>query len=762
MNKILTDQPSIAFLTRSLERGSMYTAKSKSPIRFEIGKDTWVRKAVELAAADVTLKDDDKATGNVEKLSITVLKGIQDAMHDIARGRQIKAKSQPLAEQYLLEFKESYIRNKVKYYLSPTRNAIGLSQVEAESKALRLYENDLKTIKALAEKRAWVETLQQELEDSELNLWFDAKSIFEYSRINRAPKDKLFRDVEKLQERFNRWSERYFNVETGTVERVEYSSCLLPTAAYYHGSNPKINVKINKDMAHLVLFVSNAYLRFHHESYVKLGRANDIRLYETLVNIVSGNLLFHTGGGLSFEFLQSKFDTNYDEFKDFLSQVITKSLERINEKLGTTITWKIDKKEGRATKTIKFVYSKVDAKILIGDDNISESDLYTFEYYLILYSFGGVRPQGGIGATLEEMRAKLSSGEFDFFGKSKEEIYKAYEDNLRSAEELEALIEQNPQMQEIFSYDHTFLNAIDKQKMNYVGATATDSLEIIKEIYLVPMGMVRPTLPYFTGHTEEKSQIASILPFGFKITQKKLQIVDHDNFENLKASLEPHFNSIERFEFDSEEHKQRFCKVFGITCADVVSEPIEATIIEETSSAIDYSIQDDESEHMVDALSAVGIVIASTNKNKWKETFVDLVKKHGYESIAATIQLLTSNTQEATFWLKNVSTPLKFKKHFLQISHIANIEKFSIAAKIKNDPEIRTIANVMKKLGESDEDIASQIKRMVEKKISTGEYNVPYQRNRRRINKESLELETAMKLAGYTNIFDYIENENIQ
>jgi hypothetical protein len=161
-------------------------------------------------------------------------------------------------------------------------------------------------------------------------------------------------------------------------------------------------------------------------------------------------------------------------------------------------------------------------------------------------------------------------------------------------------------------------------------------------------------------------------------------------------------------------------------------------------------------------LSSVGIVIANTNKSKWKEAFVDLVKKHGYESIVATIQLLTSNTADAIFWLKNVSTPLKFKKHFLQISHIANIKKFSIAAKIKNDPEIKTMANVMKKLGESDESIASQIKRMIDNKVSTGEYSVPYQRNRRHINEESLELETAMKLAGYTNIFDYIENENIR
>lgn len=742
----------------------MYSKNSKNPIRFEIGKDTWVRKAVELAAADVTLKDDDKATGNVEKLSITVLKGIQDAMHDIARGRQIKAKSQPLAEQYFDEFKESYLKNKTKYYLSSGRNSIGLSQVDAEAKALKLFQNDYKTIKALAEKRAWVETLQQELEDAELNLWFDAKSIFEYSRINRAPKDKLFRDVEKLQERFNRWSERYFNVETGTVERVEYSSCLLPTAAYYHGTKPKINVKINKDMAHLVLFVSNAYLRFHHESYVKLGRPNDIRLYETLVNIVSGNLLFHSGGGLSFEFLQGKFDTNYDEFKDFLSQVITKSLERINEKLGTSITWKIDKKDGRATKTIKFVYSKVDAKILIGDDNISEADLYTFEYYLILYSFAGVRPQGGIGATLEEMRNKLNSGEFDFFGKSREELHKAYEHNLSCAEELESLIDQNPHIAEIFSYDHTFLNVFDKQKLNYVGATASDSLEIIKETHMIQMGMVRPTLPYFDGIDDEKDKISTILPFKFKMTNKNIQIIDSSNFDNFKASLEPNFHSLDRFIFDTEKQKKKFCEIFNIQYVEKNEEPLEAVVVDENSGDVagGHHINKDEERHMTDALISVGVVSIEKNREKWCEVFREIVYQYGYDSLAASIQLLTSNTPDAIFWLKNVSTHLKFKKHFLQISHVAMVEKISILVKIKNDPEIRSIANILKKMGESEEKISLQVQSLIDKKISTGEYNAPYQRNKQHIDEESLELKLAMERAGYTNIFDYIENENIK
>lgn len=738
----------------------MTKSKSNELIIFEPGSDGYVRKAVELAAADVVLREEEKTSGNVERLSITILKAVQDALFDMTRSNSIKQRSLFLYNQYLEEYREIFIKHKTKYFINKDGKNTG-TEDDSKLKAEKLWMTDIKRFEAIAKKQAFRDQLAKEITEDDLVFWFDAKSIFKYANITKAKQDRLFSDVQKVQTRNAKWSERYFNKETGTIEKMEYSLSLLPTAIYYHGASPKIQIRVNKDMAHLVLFVSSAYLRFHYDSYMKLHNPNAIKLYEVLVNIISGNHLFLPGSeGLTFDALQRKFNTNYLDFKDFLSQVISKSLTSLNKELGTNISWRADKKEGRATKTIRFVYSRIDAKILIGEDDISETDLFTFEFYLVLLALGGSRPQGGLGARLVDIRTKISYGEFDYYGKSKEDLFKEYEENLSAAEELEIIVNSTVDMSERFIYDHSFLNVFDKDTLQYVGTTAIDTLNIIKETQLIPTGRKQESLPFFDNQADEAYKINQILPLKFKLTPRRMIDITKDNFDSYRASLEPCLSSTERFEFVSEDQKEQFCKIFNIPYF-VPSETIaEAELVGEDAPEHLPALNQGDKDMMLNKLFGSGVFTIAKNKKGWEKTLGELNESYGVDVLSNTISFLCSGTEKANFWLGLLATPGALKKHFDKISTAASVNFVAISKQLKNDPEIIGRMNIMRRHGQNETEITAEVQKMINEKILSGKYGNIMSSKRGIANAvNTFEIEEEMRLAGFTNIFDWLESE---
>lgn len=732
-------------------------------IVFEPGSDGYVRKAVELAAADVVLREEEKTSGNVERLSITILKAVQDALFDMTRSNLIKQRSLILYTQYLEEYREIFIKHKTKYFINQNGKNSG-NEVDSKSKAEKLWETDIKRFEAIAKKQAFRDQLLKEITEDDLVFWFDAKSIFKYAKITKAKQDKLFNDVQKVQTRNAKWSERYFNKETGTIEKMEYSLSLLPTAIYYHGANPKIQIRVNKDMAHLVLFVSSAYLRFHYDSYMKLHNPNAIKLYEVLVNIISGNHLFLPGSeGLTFDVLQRKFGTNYLDFKDFLSQVITKSLTSLNEELGTDIKWKVDKKEGRATKSIRFIYSRIDAKILIGEDDIAESDIYTFEFYLVLFALGGSRPQGGLGARLIDIRTKISYGEFDYYGKSKEDLFREYEENLLAAEELESIVNGNLALCERFVYDPTFLNVFDKDTLQYVGTTAIDTLCILKETQLIPIAKTQASLPFFDDYVDEAKKISQILPLRFKLTPRRIIEITKENFDSYRTSLEPCLSSTERFDFISESQKKQFCEMFNISYKPIDDVVSEAVIVETNSSSTISEFSQDDKDLLLKKLIESGVFTISKNKKGWEKALNDLAENFGTDVVFNTITFLCSGTEKAAFWLGLLATPGALKKHFEKISTTASVNFTTITRQLRNDPEVVGRINIMLRHEESEDAITEEVQRLINQKISSGKYGENTTSRRGRNNDMgSFVIKDEMHRAGFTNIFEWIESDEFK
>lgn len=167
--------------------------------------DEYFRKSTEFASADVVLKDE-KSTGSIERLSATILKGVQDQMFGIARQKKIEAGSQKLTKQYIEEYHESFIENSIKDIRKKDKS-IPIEKAKEESE--KLYAIKKKNIDRLAEKEGWRETIKKEVADDELIFKFDARSIFDYAKVHGGGhKDRLYNDVKKIQQRFNNWTEK--------------------------------------------------------------------------------------------------------------------------------------------------------------------------------------------------------------------------------------------------------------------------------------------------------------------------------------------------------------------------------------------------------------------------------------------------------------------------------------------------------------------------------------------------------------------------
>lgn len=719
-------------------------------------KDQYFRKSTEFASADVTLKEDKKSSGSVERLSATILKGVQDELFSIARQREIGMAAQALFLDYCEIYKESFIKNFIKKASKGNKTrSIDLIEEDAQ----RLYAIKKKNIDALAEKKAWRETITQVVTDDELIFRFDAKAILNYAKVMEVKSDRLYEDVKKVQEKFNNWTEKKFNVEKGIIEEVEENGVLFPHSRYTPGSDAQIEIIVSRQMIHMILFLSKSYLKFHLDSYIAISTPNAIRLYEIIIDYISGNL-FVSGRDLTLDYLQKKFNTGYKQFGGFIRDVVVPSLNKINSELNTNITYEHDKKKGKTLYSIKFVISEYDRKVLQGirDEVIEETELVSFEYYLTLVSLGGRKAQGGLRTIYEGIRSSVNKGEFDFFNKTREEAYEDFLQNISDSEELEFLVRDEPALSDRYVYDRNYMNIIDKKDLAFVGSTATESLEYIKSSYLVAMGVLSPTLPYFTSHADEKDKIAKVLPLYFKLTKTKTIIIDKSNYDSLKMTIEPCLSDVKRFDFKTREDRMIFCETFKIEDGMEELQSIEAEVVEESNGVVDV-----EPQGLHELLQINGMAKTKAELKKWDTVVEELGNVHGSEDVTMAITFLLSGTKDAEFWLKQIPTPAKFKKHFISVVHISKVDKASIMQKIKNDPQIKTRIMMMENAGQSKEEIEAEVAQMIQKGLESGSYGAsvkeaPWIIKNREKRAEGEMMAEAMKEAGFSSIFDWMKS----
>ncbi|MFZ2891144.1 MAG: replication initiation protein, partial [Sulfuricurvum sp.] len=261
------------------------------------------------------------------------------------------------------------------------------------------------------------------------------------------------------------------------------------------------------------------------------------------------------------------------------------------------------------------------------------------------------------------------------------------------------------------------MNIMGRDETSFVGSNAIESLDFIRSSYLIPRGFLGPTLSFFTSHEEEKDLIASILPITFKLTEKRSIVITENNFDSMKTTIEPYLTSTERFLFNSTEHKEKFCKVFGIEYFDDISPALEAEIMPEINK--NETVEMNLFNKLETIMNAIGNRSISKNKEKWASVIDDLVEEYSADAVYNVIQFLSAQSDDAIFWLKTITTPTKLIKHFEQIEQIVIVERSAIESKIHNDPEIQTRIALMRKHGESEASITDEVQKMVKEKIKS-------------------------------------------
>lgn len=663
-------------------------------------KDKFFRKSVEFASADVVLKEDNKASGAVERLSATILKGVQDQLFSITRQKKIESISKGLADHLANEYREKFIETQIK---KTKKSNPSISPTEIAVIAERSYQVQKRSLDRLAEKEAWRTTIRDEVREDELIFRFDAKSILDYAKVNGAKKDRMQQDVLKVQERFNRWSEKRFDSTTGQIVDYDISGVLFPYSVYRRGPNPMIEIKLEKELLHCVLFLNKHFLKYHLESYIRIETPNAIRLYELLIDYTHGNL-FVSGRDLTFEYLQKKFNTNYKHFRQFLDSVVKVSLEKINESLGTNIGWEPAKKNGKQIYSIKFILSERDKKILQGiqNDDLDESLTLSFEFYMALISLGGQKAQGGLKPLYDATRTLMAEPNFDYFGMSREEAFENYKKNTSDAQKLETLIEDDQNLADMYIYDQNYLNAISKESLQFVAPTASDSFEYIRDTYLIPKGLITPPLPFFNSYADEKARMEAIFPFELKITDKRKIIINKDSYESFKSTIMIYVegSDIDKFEFETEDARRMFCQVFNIeylqTAIDV--DASTSTGIQENDRYLadneahnaemstmlqrSYEYREDDCYQLTMNVtlffSRINHRITDNKWKEWEKAIEQILKDYSAHEVMEVIEFMKVAGKEVVFYLGHISGADKFVEFFPKIDHQRKVHMASM------------------------------------------------------------------------------------
>lgn len=653
-------------------------------------KDEYFRKSIELAASDVSFREDTKASGGVERLGATVLKGIQDQLFDYTRQKKIEDSSRKIFDETAKQYRESFVANHI---ANSKRLHPGASVIELAEQAERAYNSNKKTLDRLAEKEAWRLAIKKEVPEDDLLFRFDAKSIAEYAKVNGGKRDRMYHDVKQLQNRFNQWQEKKFDMTTGEITIEDVNGVLFPHSVYRHGANSYIEIRVSREMLHCILFLNKHYLRYHHETYIRVETPNAIRLYELLIMRLGATPLTSPKDELTLEYLQKKFNTKYKHFRQFLQSVINPALSKINQELGTEIKMHIARKVSRSTAAIDFEISPRDRKILLGqvNDDLTEAERLSLDFFVMQYALGGERIQGDMKVRLEEVKARMAQEGVESFGFSgKHEAVVKYRQNLQDAEKLESLIENEPRLSQILFFDKVYMNAADKRTMQLVGATASDSLDYINEAYLIPMGIISPALPPFGSTNDEQRWIQAVLPFELRITESRKITIDETNFDSMKSTIMSYVEDgdYDALVFGDEERKRIFCDGLGISLKEVV---IPAEIVEEESGDCP---KDDTAgadilgcDERVDSLTAqltkllgkINVKLIDAKWDLWQTAIEELAKKYEPAEIHDAILYLGEfqNNSQAKFYIGKITTPKRLLEYFEEIDHQVKLEMAS-------------------------------------------------------------------------------------
>lgn len=517
----------------------------------------YYRRSTILQESIVEYKNSVANTADVQKLSRTLLKAVQDYMYDWRLQKNLKEAADILSESLIEKYRKLYIENKIEQLKKSTvnneptllePNTITLSHDKIRKKAEVMYALEERNIRYAAKLKAWKEVIRPQLDQKYItSLTFEANEILEYANISNSNSEWLFKMTKSVQYEFNQWIEPVFDEELKEVVNREFNATLFPTSYLERrgkGKSNRINLAINPDMAHLIIFLSGKYLSFHLEISNKLGNKIQTRLYEMLIESINPD----RSGKAQWNYKKvcKRWKINGSNTSQTIRRNIGEPLKAINKALDTEITYETIK-EGRKIIGWEFIISKIDKAALQGkarDKAIyDENQTKSFEYYLALMQYNkGLIDIENIFDYSIMFEERLASGELE----PEKEIYEAYKKNIKDFLELQEL-EKNRELPSGYKIDERLLVVTNEKKGIPIKPTATECLELINDPKFIEQNM--------------EMRIEEFFPFQFISINNEITI-KKSNYKKYKKLVDVaiRYKDEKLFQFENEEMKTKFNK----------------------------------------------------------------------------------------------------------------------------------------------------------------------------------------------------------
>lgn len=663
-------------------------------IHYKLSSDQYVRKSITLGDAEITYKEDTRFNATTERIGAVALKAVQDTLFSFAK----KDKIQHELEERRILLKERYCslaletrRKKLELEYSKIDKPLPPTKLELPKYKLDEFEK-------LAYIAAFKDVLRANISGDDLKFKFAAAPLFEIAGIPRGNTRRLKTEVGNLQRKFNNWTEKYFDEEIGDIRERDYDSTLFPTSVYYRrgtGYQNYIELKLNDEMMHLVLFQNQSYLRYHLTSYLALGKPNAMLLYEIIMlSYAPGQKCVYTVVEL-----QDRFKTDYAKNGEFLKHVLRNALDDLNNYFGTSLNYDEVDKEGRKIVSIAFVVSKEDHQLLLGSksiwikEDIDEDTLYSWPYFVLLqeaYELEDPERIENIFQKLHDIKTALSARTHNFIHDEKE-LYAKWKLTLDTVDELQELIKENKVAAAEYEYYPKMLTAVFKGSKVRVSDYAFDALQIVKE-KIKEMTDHHPSLPGFdesdiicmeTGGAGP--DLSRFLPFDYKVSARRTVTITKENIRDYipEISVALEFGDMESFSLNDEQIG--FLRAFinpgeheeSGTASTVDNEQSSARGVEKSKS-VDAEIVDEEEVVISKAAEEIMRYFIEINPKskitlKSCQSACDKILFDGdreiyvEDDIYAVLNYLSS--KEGSFWQKVVDSLASFQKHFDRLYH---------------------------------------------------------------------------------------------
>ncbi|MHC3995690.1 replication initiation protein [Thiomicrolovo sp. ZZH C-3] len=559
--------------------------KDKQPIEWSLkDQDPYYRVSNELYDADVEYEEGTSSNNASERLSKTTLKAIQDIFYNREKER---GPTNEDAEKLTEEIFERYCAIRKSKLLARFNRMAELPMNGSGDKLVKVDEQldaEKDELYRLAAKEAWRTVNIDSIPEEDLTLRFYASPIAKVANITNLSSTNLFEEVAKLQSRFNRWTEKAFDEESGEIIFKKYRTTLLPTAILYQrgkGHRNFIEVKLNRSMLHLVMFLRRNYLRFHLEISVAFDDQKTSKLYEEIVKMIT---LKRSGAYLSIELAKKLMGTTMKQTGVFKKRHIINRVNQINDRLNTSIVVE-DVKHGRRIIGYRFIASDLDKQLLLGErassDFFREDILFSFGYYLALLEYHRETiPKSRIGIRAIELENDVSPERL-------ETEYQDYKANLMSYHQLCELPEED--YPEGYSLDIELMTLVNERGVPYSKFAYGCMLKISSELQSQRQNSL-PGLDDRAANRNWELGIRDLIPFWFAPPgQERVSITD-ENFGQYQKRIEVaiKFKDTELFSFD-DASKQEFFedKIVGGQKPTIDAEVIDAPAAGTAQSAKD-------------------------------------------------------------------------------------------------------------------------------------------------------------------------------